>query len=354
MKGYVLQGKGDAAWQKVPVPEIGPYDALVRPTAVATCTTDVHAIATLAFPNALNKVIGHEAVGVVDTIGELVKDFKVGDRVVLPAILADWRNPRAQRGEAKHYQTNSPYMSPDPTVGGSFSELVKAVDADMVLAHIPDAVTDVQAVMVDDMVATGFTGVENMEILVGEVVVVLGIGPVGLMAVAAAALRGAGRIIAVGSRPKTVALARQYGATDIVDYKQGDVSEQIMSLTGGRPVDSVLVASGGSASEQISMALKLVKFGGHVACVSGFFGDDVVTIPLEVWNWGISDKWFTGALAGAGRDYYERLLTLIEYGKLDPSPLVTHVLHGWDSVDEGLDLMRSHDASVIKPVIVLS
>jgi len=66
--------------------------------------------------------------------------------------------------------------------------------------------------MVDDMVATGFTGVENMEILVGEVVVVLGISPVGLMAVAAAALRGAGRIIAVGSRPKTVALARQYGA----------------------------------------------------------------------------------------------------------------------------------------------
>ena len=64
MKGYVLQGKGDAAWQEVPVPEIGPYDALVRPTAVATCTTDVHAIATLAFPNALSKVIGHEAVWV--------------------------------------------------------------------------------------------------------------------------------------------------------------------------------------------------------------------------------------------------------------------------------------------------
>lgn len=95
MKGYVLQGKGDAAWQEVPVPEIGPYDALVRPTAAATCTTDVHAIATMAFPNALGKVIGHEAVGVVNTIGELVKDFKVGDRVVLPAILADWRNPRA-------------------------------------------------------------------------------------------------------------------------------------------------------------------------------------------------------------------------------------------------------------------
>jgi isopropanol dehydrogenase (NADP+) len=353
VRGYVLKEKGKAVWEDVPVPEIGPYDALVRPTAVATCTTDVHAIATLAFPNMVDKVIGHEAVGIVDSVGELVKDFKPGDRVVLPAILADWRHPRAQRGEAKHHQTNSVYMSSNPDVGGSFSELVKAIDADMVLAHIPDAVTDIQAVMVDDMVATGFTGVENMEIKVGEVVVVLGIGPVGLMAVAAAALRGAGRIVAVGSRPNTVELAKRYGATDVVDYKQGDVAEQIMALTGGKPVDSVLIASGGSASEQISMALQLVKFGGHVSCVSGYFDDGAVTIPLAVWNGGISDKWFTGSLAGAGRDYYERLLSLIEYGRLDPSPLVTHVLHGWDSVAEGLTLMRSRDQSVIKPGIII-
>jgi threonine dehydrogenase-like Zn-dependent dehydrogenase len=352
MRGFVLKEKGKAVWEDVPVPKIGPYDALVRPTAVATCTTDVHAIATLAFPNMVDKVIGHEAVGVIDSVGELVEDFQPGDRVVLPAILADWRKPRAQRGEAKHYQTNSVYMSSNPDVGGAFSELVKAVDADMVLAHIPDSVTDIQAVMVDDMVATGFTGVENMEIQVGEVVVVLGIGPVGLMGVAAAALRGAGRIIAVGSRPNTVKVAKQYGATDVVDYKQGDVIEQIMALTGGQPVDSVLVASGGSASEQISMALELVKFGGHVACVSGYLEEETVTIPLAVWNGGLSEKWFTGSLAGAGRDYYERLLSLIEYGRLDPSLLVTHVLDGWDSVPEGLDLMSSRDQSVIKPVII--
>ena len=131
------------------------------------------------------------------------------------------------------------------------------------------------------------------------------------------------------------------------------MAEQIMALTGGQPVDRVLVASGGSASDQISMALQLVKFGGHVACVSGYFDDEAVTIPLAVWNGGISEKWFTGSLAGAGRDYYERLLSLIEYGRLDPSPLVTHVLHGWDSVAEGLALMSSRDQSVIKPVVII-
>ena len=181
MRGYVIQEKRRAEWQDVPVPQIGPYDALVRPTAVATCTTDVHLIDSLSLPNALGKVIGHEAVGVVETVGDLVTDFAPGDRVVLPAGLADWRHPRAQRGEGKFHQSKSPYFSDDPTNGGWFSELVKCFDADSNLAHIRDGVTDVQAVCVDDMAATGFTGVERMEIQFGEVVVILGVGPVGLM-----------------------------------------------------------------------------------------------------------------------------------------------------------------------------
>jgi NADPH:quinone reductase-like Zn-dependent oxidoreductase len=110
MKGYVLQGKGDAAWQEVPVPEIGPYDALVRPTAVATCTTDVHAIATMAFPNALGKVIGHEAVGVV-SVQTLGKEARALDEAVpRPSFEAiaikgprrAGRQPPARRSERGH------------------------------------------------------------------------------------------------------------------------------------------------------------------------------------------------------------------------------------------------------------
>jgi threonine dehydrogenase-like Zn-dependent dehydrogenase len=353
MKGYVIQEKGRADWQEVPLPEIGLYDALVRPTAVATCTTDVHLIDSLALPNALGKVIGHEAVGVVEQVGDQVADFAPGDRVVLPASLADWRHPRAQRGEGKFHQSKSPYFSDDPANGGWFSEVVKCFDADSNLAHIPDQVTDVQAVLVDDMAATGFTGVERMEIQFGEVVVILGVGPVGLMAVAAAALRGAGRIVAVDSRPDRMALARQYGATDLVDYTQGDVYEQVMALTGGVQVDSVLVASGGSASDQIGTAMKLTKFGGHVSVVSGFFDDRTVTLPMDVWNYGVMEKFLTAAQANQGRDYMERLLLLIQNGKLDTQPLATHVLHGWDNLAAGLELMRSRDQTVIKPVVIV-
>ncbi|MET7844491.1 alcohol dehydrogenase catalytic domain-containing protein [Streptomyces sp. NPDC005356] len=108
MKGYVIQEKGRADWHGVPVPEIGPYDALVRPTTVAACTTDVHLIDSLSLPNALGKVIGHEAVGLVERVGDQVTDFAPGDRVVLPAGLADWRHPGAQRGEGKFHQSKSP------------------------------------------------------------------------------------------------------------------------------------------------------------------------------------------------------------------------------------------------------
>lgn len=353
MRGYVIQDKGRAEWQDVPVPEIGSYDALVRPTAVATCTTDVHLIDSLSLPNALGKVIGHEAVGVVDTVGDQVTDFAPGDRVVLPAGLADWRSPYAQRGEAKFHQSKSPYFSDDPTNGGWFSEYVKCFDADSNLAHIPDTVSDVQAVCVDDMAATGFTGIEKLNLQFGEVVVILGVGPVGLMGVAGAGLRGAGRIIAVGSRANTMELARQYGATDLIDYKAGNVYEQVMTLTGGREVDAVLVASGGSASDQIGTAMRMTKFGGHVSVVSGFLDDETVTLPMSVWNHGFMEKYLTAAQANQGRDFMERLLLLIANGKLDTAPLATHVLHGWDKVADSLELMRSRDQTVVKPVVVI-
>ena len=310
-------------------------------------------INTAAWPEAVGKVIGHESVGVVEEVGAAVKDFKPGDRVVLPSAGTDWHTPFAQRGEAKYYQHNNPYFSADPAVNGNFSEYMRAIDADMRLARIPAGVTDIQALMIPDMVATGFTGVERMQVAYGDTVLVLGIGPVGLMGVAGAALRGAARIIAVGSRPLTVKLARTYGATDVVDYRKGDSEAQVMTLTGGKPVDSVLVASGGSASKSITTAMRCVKFGGHVACVSLFFDEESVTIPLEVWCNGGMEKFLTGVLCQDGRAFFERLLALVEYGRLDPAPLVTHVLHGWEAIEAGLALMQSGEPAVIKPVVLI-
>lgn len=353
MRGFVLHAKGHASWTEVPVPPLGPYDALVRPTAIAICTTDIHLIATAGLPAAVGKPIGHEAVGVVERVGELVKDFAPGDRVIIPAGGTDWRHPRSQRGEAKYYQTNNPYFSTDRSIGGLFSEVTRAINADQTMALIPDEVTDLQAVMVPDMVSTGFTGAERMQIEFGDSVAVMGVGPVGLMGVAGAALKGAGRIIAVGSRPQTLRLARAYGATDIVDYRKGPILEQVLAANHGDPVDSVLIASGGSASEIFTTALRMVKPGGHVANVSLFLDEESATIPLDVWGYGGIERFFTGVFVKEGREFLGRLLTLIQNRRLDTTPLVTHELTGWNQLERGLELMRNRDETVIKPVVVI-
>lgn len=261
-------------------------------------------------------------------------------------------HPKAQRGEAKFHQTNSPYFS-FTGLNGHFAEYSKCIDADMNLAIIPDSITDIEAVMVPDMVGTAFTGVEQMHIGYGDTVVILGIGPVGLMGVAGVALKGAGRIIAVGSRPNTKELAKYYGANHIIDYHDGDVNEQVMKLTKDEPVDSVLIASGGNASEQYALGLKLVKWGGHVSNVSGFFHDEIITLPHELFFFGVDDKHFHTSLVQDGRELVERLLKLIEYKKLDTKAIATPILHGWDQLEKGLELMQSRNPDVIKPVILI-
>jgi isopropanol dehydrogenase (NADP+) len=127
----------------------------------------------------LGKVIGHEAVGTVEQVGDLAKYFKPGDRVVLPAGVADSRHPRAQRGEAKYHQSNSPYFSDDPRMAARSPRWSRRSMLTSILPASRIPLRDIQAVMVDDMVATGFTGVERMEIQFGDVVVVIGIGPGG-------------------------------------------------------------------------------------------------------------------------------------------------------------------------------
>jgi threonine dehydrogenase-like Zn-dependent dehydrogenase len=99
--------------------------------------------------------------------------------------------------------------------------------------------------------------------------------------------------------------------------------------------------------------MRLAKFGGHVSVVSGFVDDETVTIPMSVWNYGVMEKHLTAAQANQGRDYMERLLLMIANGKLDTAPLATHVLHGWDTLADSLELMRSRDQTVIKPVVII-
>lgn len=208
------------------------------------------------------------------------------------------------------------------------------------------------ATMISDMIPTGFHGVELAKVTYGEDVLVIGIGPVGLMAVAGAALRGAGRILAVGTRPNCIALAKEYGATDIISYKDGSIDEQVMKLTNGKGVDKVIVA-GGDVDTFIE-AVKSIKLVGIIANVNYLGSGDFVKIPREAWGVGMGHITIVGGLMPAGRMRTEKLANLIMNGRLDVSGMLTHKFEGLESLPEALELMRNKPKDLIKPIVIIS
>ena len=347
MKAYVFADVNKAEWRDLPVPQVNPYGALVRPSVVSPCTTDIHLLQTLGIPWVKGKAIGHEMVGIVAEVGSEVRDFKCGDRVAVPACLPNWRSLEAQAKKAKLADT-SLYTMDSAHLGGSFVELYYVLDADMTLAHIPESVTWEQAVLLTDMASTAFEGVGLLDMEYGDTIVVLGIGPVGLMGVCAAVLNGAGRVFGVGSRQVCFDVAKEYGATDLINYRDGDFVAKVLELN-GEPVDKVLVAGG--SSQSIADALRVVRPGGIVCNVSGFFADDVTTIPNELWGYGLVDKTIKTVQTSGGRLVLERLCSLVEYGRLRPEKLITHWFHGMERIPDAMQLFIDRDQSLIKPII---
>jgi alcohol dehydrogenase (NADP+) len=279
-------------------------------------------------------ILGHEAVGVVDEVGHDVKDFKPGDRVIVPAVTPDWGSNAAQRG----FPTQSGGLLGGWKFSnfkdGVFSEFFHVNDADNNLAILPDNMSLEAAVMLPDMLSTGFMAAENANIEFGSTVAVLGVGPVGLCGIAGAKLKGAGRIFAVGSRPKPIEIARKYGATDIINYKEGTV-KQILKATNGEGVDSVIVSGGGP--KVLEDALNITKPGSIISnnnyFGSGIGAEDTLTIPRVGWGYGMSYKTITGGLCPGGRLRMERLTDMVTYGRIDPSLMATHIFKGFDKLD---------------------
>ena len=352
MKGYAMLKIGESGWIEKDRPACGPNDAIVKPLAIAICTSDVHTLWEGAIGDRHNMILGHEACGVVDEVGELVRDFKPGDRVLVPAITPDWNSLEAQAGYAMHSGGMLAGWKFSNFKDGVFSEYFHVNDADGNLALLPDNINPVDACMLSDMVPTGFHGVELADVQFGDSVLVIGIGPVGLMSVAGANLRGASRIIAVGTRPKCIEVAKGYGATDFISYKDGPIADQVLAMTGGKGVDRVIVAGGGC--DTFIDAVKALKPGGKIGNVNYLGSGDYVQIPRVEWGVGMGHKDIRGGLMPGGRLRMEKLGSLVSSGRLDVSPLATHVFHGWEHTEEALFLMRDKPKDLIKPVVIVN
>ena len=219
------------------------------------------------------------------------------------------------------------------------------------MALLPEGMDIVDACMLSDMVPTGFHGVELADVQFGDTVLVVGIGPVGLMSVAGAVLRGASRIIAVGTRPNCIEVARKYGADDFISYKNGPIDQQVLTMTGGKGVDKAIIAGGGV--ETFEPVVNCLKPGGKIGSVNYLGDGDYVTIPRVAWGVGMGHKQIQGGLMPGGRLRMEKLGALAMSGRLDVSLLVSHVFDGWEHIPEALQLMKDKPADLIKPVVRL-
>ena len=351
MKAFAMLQVGQVGWFEKDVPVAGPLDSIVRPIAIAPCTSDVHTVWAGAIGDRKNMILGHEAVGEVVEVGELVRDFKPGDRVIVPAITPDWGSLEAQAGFPMHSSGMLAGWKFSNFKDGVFAEYFHVNEADANLALLPEGVEPADAVMLSDMVVTGFHGAELAGVTLGDSVVVVGIGPVGLMAVAGANLMGASHLYAVGTRPKCVEAAKYYGATDILNYKEGDIADQVLEKTNGEGVDRVIIAGGNV--DTFAQAVRMLKPGGSIGNVNYLGEGDYIKIPRVDWGVGMGHKRINGGLTPGGRLRMEKMAALLQTKKLDTSKLVTHTFKGLEAVEPALMLMKEKPADLIKPVVLI-
>ncbi len=322
MKALVYHGPGKRTWQDAPNPKIkDATDAIVRIDTTTICGTDLHILQGHVPAVTAGRILGHEGVGTITEVGSAVKGMKVGDRVIISAVSA------CGSCSYCHQQLPSHCLNPEGASGigwilghlidGTQAEFVRTPFADNSLHKLPEGVSDEAAIGLSDILPTGFEiGVRNGGIKPGDVVAVVGVGPIGLSVVMTAGLYGPSRIIAIDLDENRLESAKTFGATDSVNSGDADWREQVMSMTDGLGVDVAVEAVGIPAT--FDMCVSMIRAGGAVANV-GVHGESVELKLQDLWIHDATIK--TGLVSGTTTPM---LLKLVAQGKLAPEKFVTH------------------------------
>jgi threonine dehydrogenase-like Zn-dependent dehydrogenase len=255
MKAVVWHGIGDIRLDEVPAPEIrDDHDAIVRITRSAICGTDLHLVRGTMAGMAEGTVLGHEAVGVVTEVGDAVRGFAPGDRVVVNSTISCGACGYCRQGKTSQCDVANPngpqagtsfFGGPEATgaIDGLQAEFARIPWAQNTLHRLPDTVGDEQAILLSDIFPTGWFGAQLAGVTRGDVAVVLGAGIVGQFAAVSAFKQGAGRVIVVDGIADRLAQARTLGA-EVVNFNVVDPVETVMALTNGVGADCVIDAVG--------------------------------------------------------------------------------------------------------------
>ena len=359
MKAAVFVEPGRIELADKPIPAVGPNDALIRITTTTICGTDVH-ILKGEYPVAKGLTVGHEPVGVIEKLGSAVQGYSEGQRVIAGAICPTFTSYASQDGFPAQ---DGSYLIPSgkcgchgykATAGWRFGNLIDGTQAEYVLvpdaqanlAPIPDGLSDEQVLMCPDIMSTGFKGAENANIKIGDTVVVFAQGPIGLCSTAGARLLGASTIIAVDGNAHRLEIAKSLGADITFNYKDCDVVDEVMKLTGGRGADASIEALG--LQSTFESALRVLKPGGTLSSL-GVYSTDL-TIPLNAFAAGLGDHRIVTALCPGGKERMRRLMNVLESGRVDLSHMVTHE-YRLDDIISAYDLFANQRDGVLKVAI---
>ena len=324
MRANVFRAPEDYDVTEVARPRPGPGEALIRITMTTICGTDVH-IVKGEYPVQPGLVLGHEPVGVIEELGAGVVGYEVGDRVLVGAITpcgqchACLSGHLSQCGHGSGFEAIGGWRFGN-TIDGAQAEYLVVPAAQANLAPIPDGVTDEQVVLLADIASTGFSGAESGGVRIGDTVVVFAQGPIGLCATAGAKMMGGAQVIGVDADPVRLEMARRMGADVVLDVSRVDVVDEIKRLTKGRGADVAIEALGTQGT--FENALRSLRPGGTLSSLGVYSGK--LEVPYEAFAAGLGDHRIVTTLCPGGKERMGRLIRMVETGRFDPTPLITH------------------------------
>ncbi|MGS0765395.1 zinc-binding dehydrogenase [Syntrophomonas curvata] len=346
MKALFLREHQVLSLEDTPEPRlINTTDVIVRVTASSICGSDIH-FWKGHFPSIPNFILGHEFVGVISETGKDVEAFRVGERVAVPAGPFCGICPNCAAGKVYNCLAVQGMFGAGKAKGnlpGAQSHYVRVPHADACLAKIPDTVSDREALLVGDVLSTGYFAVENGSPPPGARVAVFGAGPVGLCAVACAQLFSPVQLFLIDIEDYRLQHGRKLGATHLLNPNRVNVIKEIKGLTDGNGVELTIDAAG--IPQTLNQCITCTTPGGTISVVG--IGTPASEFPMM--KFMFKNLTMRGGLVPLTQ--MKRLLTLIEAKRLDVSSLITHTVK-LDNIIEGYHLFANKEDNCVKVMVV--
>src|SRR5471030_674490 len=285
MKALAYLGPGKKALEERAKPTIAAAtDAVVRVTRTTICGTDLHILKGDVATVTEGRILGHEGIGIVEEVGADVSRFHKGDRVLILCITACGKCEYCRRGMPSHCEQGGWILG--NTIDGTQAEFVRIPFADTSLYPMPEGVDEDAMVMLSDILPTGYEcGVLNGEVQPGDTVAIIGAGPVGLSALLTTQFFAPAKIIMIDLDDNRLEVAKQFGATTVINSTDGKAVEKVMAMTGGKGVDVAIEAVG--VATTFGICQDIVGAGGHIANI-GVHGASVTLHLEKLWSQNIT------------------------------------------------------------------